>query len=57
MTLILTIEGISFVVLMGYAVLSSLVSHWLSTEKAMSIFNKLTGVAFIGFGISLMYTR
>lgn len=57
LTLILTIEGISFVVLMEYALLSSLVSPLLSTEKAMSMFNKLTGVAFIGFGISLMYAR
>lgn len=57
LTLILTIEGISCVVLMGYALLSSLTVPCLSNKKNMNIFNKLTGSAFIFFGIALIYTE
>ncbi len=54
-TLILTIEGISFLVLGGYALCASLVAAWLSTHKVMGVFNKLAGTAFIGFGAALLW--
>lgn len=57
LTLILTIEGISFVILTGYAVLASMASPYLSRENTMKMFNKLTGAAFIGFGAGLMYEK
>ncbi len=57
LTLILTIEGISFFVLTGYALLSSVASPYLSKEKTMAFFNKVTGTAFIGFGVSLIYEK
>lgn len=53
-TLIFTIEGISFIVLSSYAMLASYTSIYLSKEKPMAFFNKLTGVAFAGFGFSLL---
>lgn len=53
-TLILTIEGISFLVLTGYALLSTFASPYLAKEKSMAFFNKLTGAAFVGFGIALI---
>lgn len=55
LTLILTIEGISFFILTGYALLSSLASPFLSKEKPMIFFNRLTGSAFICFGLALIY--
>lgn len=55
LTLIMTIEGISFFVLSGYALLSSMVSPYLSKENRIAFFNKLTGAAFIGFGFALLY--
>lgn len=53
--LIFTIEGISFIILSSYALLSSFASQYLSKKKPMTIFNKLTGAAFIGFGLTLLY--
>ena len=55
LTLILTIEGISFVVLSSYALMSSVVSPYLSKSGLMNAFNRLTGVLFIGFGVALIY--
>ncbi len=55
LTLILTIEGISFLVLSTYALISSIAAPFLSREKPMVFFNKLTGAAFIGFGLALIY--
>jgi len=57
LTLIITIEGISFFILTGYALLSSLASPFLSKKRSLIFFNKLTGAAFIGFGISLLYGK
>jgi threonine/homoserine/homoserine lactone efflux protein len=54
LTLIFTIEGISFVVLSTYAFLASWSAIYLAKEKSMSFFNKLTGVAFAGFGAALL---
>lgn len=54
LTLIITIEGISFFVLSAYALLSSMSAPYLSKEKPMQFFNKLTGTAFIGFGVALI---
>jgi threonine/homoserine/homoserine lactone efflux protein len=55
LTLIFTIEGISFIVLMLYAYLSPIVSSYVFKEKSKDIFNKLTGASFIGFGLALLY--
>ena len=55
LTLIITIEGISCCVLLGYALLSVVVAPYLSKDKSMKIFNKITGSAFIAFGIALIY--
>jgi threonine/homoserine/homoserine lactone efflux protein len=55
LTLIFTIEGISFFVLLSYACLSSTASPYLSKKKPMMFFNKLTGAAFVGFGLALLY--
>lgn len=54
-TLILTIEGISCIVLFFYAILAFKSSHFLQKEKNAKIFNKLTAGAFVGFGIALVY--
>lgn len=54
-TLILTIEGISFLVLFFYAILAFKLSEYLTKEKTAKKFNKLTGGAFIGFGAALLY--
>lgn len=54
LTLIVTIEGISIVVLTSYALISSAVAPYLSSKKPMVLFNKLTGAAFIVFGFILI---
>lgn len=54
-TLILTIEGISFIVLFIYALLAFRFAKYLTKEKTAKLFNKLTGGAFIGFGAALLY--
>jgi len=54
-TLILTIEGISFLVLLIYALLAFKFAKYLTNEKTVKQFNKITGGIFIGFGISLLY--
>lgn len=54
-TLILTIEGISFIILLTYALLAFRFTEYLSSEKISKQFNKLTGAAFIGFGAALLY--
>lgn len=54
LTLILTIEGISILVLSTYALSGSFFSRHLAKEKAGLIFNKLTSAAFIGFGLALL---
>lgn len=54
-TLILTIEGISFIVLFIYAFLAFKFAYFLTKEKYTKLFNKLTGSAFIGFGTALLY--
>ncbi len=57
LTLIFTIEGISFFILSAYALVSSGTSHYLYKENSMRFFHKLTGGAFIGFGIALLYEK
>lgn len=54
LTLIITIEGISFFVLLGYALLSSRAAPYLSKDDRLNIFNKVSGSAFIGFGVALL---
>ncbi len=55
LTLILTIEGISIAIMIGYALLAAMASPFLSKPSAMKVFNRLTGTAFIGFGAALVY--
>lgn len=55
LTLILTIEVISFLVLSSYAFLASVASPYLSKKNTMILFNKLTGLSFICFGLALIY--
>jgi threonine/homoserine/homoserine lactone efflux protein len=57
LTLIFTIETISFCILSAYALLSSKTSHYLYKESSMRFFHKLTGGAFIGFGVALLYEK
>lgn len=54
MTLILTIEGISFIILFMYALIAFKSSAYLTKEKNAKLFNKLTGGAFVGFGVALL---
>lgn len=54
-TLILTIEGISFIVLFIYAFLAFKFAYILTTKKYNKLFNKLIGAAFISFGTVLLY--
>ncbi len=54
-TLILTIEGISFFVLLIYALLAFKFAKYLTKEKTIKQFNKITGGIFIGFGAALLY--
>ncbi|WP_083568335.1 LysE family translocator [Arcobacter sp. LA11] len=54
-TLILTIEGISFFVLLIYALLAFKFAKYLTKEKTIKQFNKITGGIFIGFGVALLY--
>ena len=55
LTLIITIEGISCFVLLVYALLSVMATPYLAKEKTMKLFNKITGLAFIAFGVALIY--
>lgn len=55
LTLILTIEIISCIVLLLYAIFSSFASPYLSKQKPMKIFNRLSAGAFFGFGVALIY--
>lgn len=55
LTLILTIEGISTVVLTTYALCSSAAAPFLCQKKPMTLFNKITGAAFCLFGLALIY--
>lgn len=57
LTLILTIEGISCLVLSTYALLASYASAYLIKERANRIFNKITAFAFVGFGVALLYEK
>lgn len=57
LTLILTIEGISFFILSSYALFSSKTAPFLYRNNAMHWFHKLTGGAFIGFGVALLYEK
>jgi threonine/homoserine/homoserine lactone efflux protein len=57
LTLIFTIEGISFFILTTYAILSSMAAQYLSSGKALAFCNKLTSLAFIGFGVGLIYEK
>jgi threonine/homoserine/homoserine lactone efflux protein len=57
LTLTFTIEGISFCILSAYAILSSKTADYLHKESSMHFFHKLTGGAFIGFGVALLYEK
>lgn len=55
LTLILTIEAISCIVLITYAFFAHKASPYLAQKKPMLIFNKLSATAFVGFGLALIY--
>lgn len=55
--LIITIETISCFILMIYAMLSSKTAQYLCKDTSLKIFHKLTGGAFIGFGVALLYGK
>ena len=57
LTLILTIEGISITIMIGYALLAAMASPFLSKPSTMKVFNRLTGTAFVGFGAALAYGK
>ncbi|MFT6907619.1 MAG: homoserine/homoserine lactone efflux protein [Oleiphilaceae bacterium] len=57
LTLILTIECVSFLILTSYALLSSVAAPYIYKKSTMSMFNKLTGAAFFGFGAALIYEK
>lgn len=57
LTLILTVEGISFCVLVAYAFVSSKAARYLCREHPMRLFHKLTGGSFVGFGVALIYEK
>lgn len=54
LVLILTIEGISCLVLMGYAFLSVVAAPYLLKQRSMVLFNRVIGSAFVGFGLALI---
>jgi homoserine/homoserine lactone efflux protein len=56
-TLIMTIEGISFLVLMLYALVAAQVATYLLRGATLPLFNKVTGIAFVSFGFALLYER
>lgn len=57
LSLILTVECVSCCVLSIYALLASRAAAFLYENKSMHIFNKLTGGAFVGFGVTLLYEK
>lgn len=56
LTLIVTIELIAFSVQLSYALLSSKLAPYLSKEKPMRLFNRITGISFVGFGLAFFAT-
>ncbi len=57
LTLILTVEGIACFICTGYALLSSRTAQYLHRDNSGNLFPKLTGGAFIGFGVALLYEK
>ena len=55
--LILTMMTLQMIVLNAYAFLSGRVRDWLNAPGRMSLFNKIIGSTFIGFGVSLLFTN
>ncbi|MBD1559995.1 LysE family translocator [Vibrio sp. S9_S30] len=53
-TLALTFATMSFIALSTYAVVTNKVRVWLMKEKISKLFNRITGGAFVCFGLSLM---
>lgn len=55
--LALTFACFSFLILMGYAVLSSQARRWHSRPRNGKLFQRLSGGIFIGFGLGLIATQ
>ncbi len=53
MLLSITTAVIHFTIYQSYAVLSSKVKHKLESAKNRSVFNKISGVTFLSFGVAL----
>jgi len=47
----------SFISLMSYALLAHRVRHWLDLPSISTLFNKITGSIFIGFGVTLATSK
>lgn len=54
-TLILTIEGISVIILTCYALLAARASGFVGRNGTRALLNKLTGGVFVGFGALLLF--
>ena len=52
-TLALTSAVVQFIIFMSYAALASRAREFLKNSKNRKIFNRFSGVTFIGFGVSL----
>lgn len=48
---------LQFVIFMSYVILSSRARVWLNNEMTRKLFNRISGVIFIGFGIALGLTE
>lgn len=57
LTLFLTVEGLACFICAGYALLSSRTAQYLHKDNSRKLFPKLTGGAFIGFGVALLYEK
>lgn len=53
----LTAAVIQFVVFMAYAILGHQSGRWFESETRLRLFNRLSGVTFIGFGLALGLSR
>lgn len=51
------IAVLQFVIFMSYVVMASQVRNWLNNSFTRSVFNKVTGIIFIGFAIALGFSE
>ncbi len=56
-TLTLSIGVTQYAVFMAYVILAHKAGNWLRNEQTRSLFNRITGVTFIGFGFALAFSE